>query len=303
MKGHWWLPPIPFLIGLLASVIWQLSSTGIPVVRMRIDVATILLIFCGFLSGVLALLFMAGFRMQRIRQDLAAQAAEDRRRFLQRLDHELKNPLTAILAGLANLSTAVSASSEKNTLLSVEAQVKRLRDLVADLRKLSDLETRSIENVPIDMTALLEGLVSLAREEIGDNARQLTLTLPRAPWPLPNIQGDWDLLFLAVHNLLQNALKFTSPGDTIEMRAFENGSSVVVEVADTGPGIPEEDLPYVWEELYRAKSARTVPGSGLGLALVRAIVLRHGGEVGLRSRKDDGTVFSMRLPVRESPRR
>ncbi len=181
--------------------------------------------------------------------------------------------------------------------------MKRLRDLVADLRKLSDLETRQIENVPVDMTALLEGLVALTKEEIGESDRRVNLTVPRAPWPLPHIYGDWDLLFLAVHNLLQNALKFTSPGDTIEIRAVEDGSSVVVEVADTGPGIPEEDVPHVWEELYRATSARGVPGSGLGLALVRAIVLRHGGEVGLRSRKGQGTVFNIRLPVKESPKR
>lgn len=303
MKWYWWLAPAPLFIGLAVSVFWQLSSKEIPVVKMRIDVATILVFFCTILSLLMVLGFFIGHRMQRIRLSTTAQAAEDRRRFLQRLDHELKNPLTAILAGLANLSSVVSTPSHRNTLISVEAQVKRLRDLVADLRKLSDLETRQIENVPVDMTALLEGLIALTKEEIGESDRRLNLTVPRAPWPLPNIYGDWDLLFLAVHNLLQNALKFTSPGDTIEIRAVEDGSSVVVEVADTGPGIPEEDVPHVWEELYRATSARGVPGSGLGLALVRAIVLRHGGEVGLRSRKGQGTVFNIRLPVKESPKR
>jgi two-component system OmpR family sensor kinase len=303
MKWYWWLAPAPLLFGLAVGVFWQLSGKEIPVVRMRIDVATVLLFFCAILSLALTLGFFASHRMRRVRLGTAAQAAEDRRRFLQRLDHELKNPLTAILAGLANLSGAISTSSQKNTFNSVEAQVKRLRDLVADLRKLSDLETRPIENVPIDMTALLEGLVALTKEEIGESDRRLNLIVPHAPWPLPNVFGDWDLLFLAVHNLLQNALKFTSPDDTIEIRAVEDGSSVVIEVADTGPGIPEEDVPHVWEELYRSDSARGVPGSGLGLALVRAIVLRHGGEVGLRSRKGQGTVFNIRLPVKESPKR
>jgi two-component system OmpR family sensor kinase len=106
------------------------------------------------------------------------------------------------------------------------------------------------------------------------------------------------LLFLTVHNLVDNALKFTAPGDTVEVRAFEDDTTVVVEVADTGPGIPEEELPHVWEELYRGHGARGVQGSGLGLALVQAIVERHGGQIGLRSRVGQGTVFTLRLPVR-----
>jgi two-component system OmpR family sensor kinase len=114
---------------------------------------------------------------------------------------------------------------------------------------------------------------------------------------VPDVLGDWDLLFLATYNLLDNALKFTRPGDTVEVRAFEGGAFVVIEVADTGPGILEEEVSRVWEELYRGQGARGVPGSGLGLALVRAIVERHGGRVTLRSREGQGTVVTMRLPV------
>lgn len=100
-----------------------------------------------------------------------------------------------------------------------------------------------------------------------------------------------------MHNLLENAIKFTRPGDRVEMRAFEDGSTLVVEVADTGPGIPEDELPHVREELYRGQGARGVPGSGLGLALVRAVIERHGGRVSLRSRIGQGSVFTVHLPV------
>ena len=75
------------------------------------------------------------------------------------------------------------------------------------------------------------------------------------------------------------------------------GDQVVVEIADTGPGIPEIETPHVWEELYRGEGARGVHGSGLGLSLVRAIVARHEGEISLRSRAGQGTVVTMRLPV------
>jgi two-component system OmpR family sensor kinase len=102
---------------------------------------------------------------------------------------------------------------------------------------------------------------------------------------------------LAIHNLLENALKFSRPGDTLELRAFEDGADIVIEVADTGPGIPEQEQPHVWEELYRGEAGRGIPGSGLGLALVRAIAERHNGRVSLRSRLGQGTVFSLRLPV------
>ena len=111
------------------------------------------------------------------------------------------------------------------------------------------------------------------------------------------MRGDRDLLFLAVYNLLDNALKFTRPGDIIEVRAVENGRTVTVEVADTGPGIPEDELPHVFEELYRGQRARGTEGSGLGLALVRAIAERHRGMVTVRSREGEGTVFTLHLPL------
>ena len=79
--------------------------------------------------------------------------------------------------------------------------------------------------------------------------------------------------------------------------AFEDSAQVTVEIADAGPGIPQQELPHVWEELYRGQGARGVPGSGLGLALARAIAERHGGRVTLRSRAGQGTVVTMRLPA------
>jgi len=234
---------------------------------------------------------------QRHIERLQAETAEERRRFLRRLDHELKNPLTAMRAGLANLAWLSSEEERTETLGSVETQALRLSRLAADLRKLADLETRSLERTPVDLGVLLQDVMEVVQERPEAGERRLTLTLPRAPWPLPTIQGDPDLLFLAVHNLVDNALKFTQPADTVEIRAFEDGAATVVEVADTGPGIPEGDIAHIWDELYRGEGARGIPGSGLGLALVRAIVERHGGQVGLRSRAGQGTVFSLRLPL------
>jgi two-component system OmpR family sensor kinase len=147
------------------------------------------------------------------------------------------------------------------------------------------------------MADLLTDVVGVLEDQAETENRRISLNIPSAPWPLPNIEGDSDLLLLAVHNLLDNAIKFTSPGDTIEVRAFDDGNDIVIEVADTGPGIPDNEIDRVWEELYRGEQARGVPGSGLGLPLVRAIIEKHGGHIGLRSRSDQGTVFSVRLPA------
>jgi two-component system OmpR family sensor kinase len=257
-----------------------------------------------FVGGVglgMSSLIVAGLvwwqRERRARERIASlheATADDRRRLLQRLDHELKNPLTAIRAGVANITEAPGENPQ--AFGSVVAQTDRLSRLAADLRKLGELETRVLERAPVDIGEVLEEVVELVRERPDVADRKLTLLVPRAPWPLPKASGDHDLLFLAIHNLVENAVKFTQPGDSVEVRAYEEGEWIVIEVADTGPGIPEDELPFVWEELARGKQARAVPGTGLGLALVRSIVHRHGGQPTIRSRVGQGTVVTVRLP-------
>ncbi len=300
---RWGLALIPVAVGLaIAALVIQLPALPNPVIYVHIDVGMAALV-TGLALSLLAIAGLvlwewAGRRCQQRVTDVRAQTAEERRRFLQRLDHELKNPLTAIRAGLANVTDGLATTTQQEALASVETQVMRLSRLTFDLRKLAELETRTLDRAPIDIAELLQEAVALAQEQPGADERRITLTLPQAPWPVPNVLGDWDLLFLATYNLLDNAIKFTRPSDTLEVRASEDGAFVVVEVADTGPGILREELPRVWEELYRGQGARGIPGSGLGLALVRAIVERHGGRVALRSRAGQGTVVTMRLPVR-----
>jgi two-component system OmpR family sensor kinase len=315
---RWGLALIPIVAGLvIASLMADIPTLTNPIIYMRVDLGTLAVII-GLALSVLATvgLTLWGWAERRGEQrvvSVQAQVAEERRRFLQRLDHELKNPLTAIRAGLANLANGLATATlrqpfdgaqdkaqdtaQQEALASIEAQVLRISRLTSDLRKLAELEARPLEQVPVNVAELLQEAVTLAQEQPEADARQLTLTLPQAPWPVPDVLGDWDLLFLATYNLLDNALKFTRPGDTVEVRALEGGTFVAIEVADTGPGIPQEELPRVWEELYRGQGARGVPGSGLGLALVRAIVERHGGRVTLRSREGQGTVVTTRLPV------
>jgi two-component system OmpR family sensor kinase len=285
------------LIAILAANQWIAN----PVFYIRGNLAPLAvlggLILSGFIVTVLFFWSKNQERHQREIQSVYELASKERRRFLYRLDHELKNPLTAIQAGLTNLDDDALGEYLCNEVSAVRAQVLRINRLVADLRKLAALETASLEKTVVNTAELLREVVSVFENDPGLRERNLALILPNAPRPLPEVEGDPDLLLLAIHNLLDNAIKFTASGDTIEVRASENGKEVVIEVADTGPGIPVEEVGLVWEELYRSNQARSVPGSGLGLPLVRAIVEKHGGMVGLRSIHGQGTVFSVRLPA------
>lgn len=295
------LAVVPFVLGLAAALLLRAISADLPIVRLRADLGTWLIL----LGGLLTLLALTGVgvwmasgpRVERTLTEARQEQAEAHRRFLRRLDHELKNPLTAIRIGLANLAVTAPEQERAQTLDSVMSQINRLNNLATDLRKLAELETGPLERGAVDFNELLGEAVALARGRPEGKEREIALTLPQAPWPLPQVSGDRDLLFLAIYNLLDNAMKFTRPGDTIEVRAIEDGRMITVEVADTGPGIPEDELSHIFEELYRGQAARGTPGSGLGLALVRAIVETHRGTVTVRSRQGQGSVFTLHLPL------
>lgn len=297
MKRVWPLLLLPIFLGILFKIIFAQGWVENSVIYLRADLGTLSLLLGILIAIVLftmwGMLIWQGRQYEREFLEYQTKTAEERRQFLQRLDHELKNPLTAIQAALVNLDE----ESNQAIISSIKTQTLRLSRLVADLRKLAELETRPIERSPVNLSQVLQEAVTLVQEQPEAAERTLNLSLPQAPWPLPNVEGDEDLLLLALVNLLNNAVKFSQPGATVEVRAFEDAEMVSVEVADTGPGIPEEELPFVWQELYRGQGARGVPGSGLGLALVRAITDRHGGQVTIRSRLRQGTVVTLKLPL------
>ncbi len=301
MKRRWLWALMPALIGLLLATVLQQSETTNLTIQAVVPLSAAIFILgiaaTALWAGWVGLSVWYGHRQQTILEQQRQQAGQDRRRFMQRLDHELKNPLTAIRAGIANLSSASDDESRQVALATLSGQTARLSRLTADLRKIAELGSRPLECASVDMHQLLSEVMELVQEKPETKQRQLDLILPQAPWPLPDVSGDWDLLFLAFYNLADNALKYTRPGDTIEIRARQDDDYVVIEVADTGIGIPAEALPHVWEELYRGENGRSVPGSGLGLALVKAVVERHGGRVALESRIKQGTNVTVRLPI------
>jgi len=303
------LSAIPAAFGLLAWL--ALLGTGwLPdyVIYLRISLGYLLLgiglALTLVIAGFLALAYALDRRSRRQVEGARAEAAARRRQFLLRLDHELKNPLTTLQVEAANLEAAGAleetsgVSQQGQAAARLKEQVLRLNELVIQLRKLGELETRPIESEEVDLDELLGDLVAEFQATPEGGQRRISLNLPQVPWPLPRVQGDPDLLYLALRNVLANAVKFTRPGDSIQVRAFEDAPQVIVEIADTGPGMPEEEQGQVWEELFRGQMARGTPGSGLGLALVKAIVERHGGSATLRSRLGQGTLVTLRIPTR-----
>ena len=259
----------------------------------------------GFITLLLVVFTLGAWRKERKHQRSLAtfhrKAEESRRRFLHRLDHEIKNPLTALRTALVNVHESQSNDEQQRATDNAGRAVGQLIRLLADLRKLSDLGERPLERLPVNIPELLQEMIEAAQSHPVYQGREVSLLISKVPSPFPSITGDRDLLSLAVYNLLENALKYTSGDDAVEIRALEDGKAVVIEVADSGPGIPTDELSKIFEELYRGINAHGIEGSGLGLALVQRIVELHDGQIHVRSQQENpsGSIFSVRLPVRK----
>lgn len=294
-RPRWWLGliAVPALVGLLVSGVWAATGDA-PDYYVIGDLEWLPAVMGAVVTGVVLVWVLAGGVARRdVRRhgEVALRSERDRqRRLLTRLDHELKNPIQGIRAALAD-----EPSDRQRR--SIELQSRRLTSLMGDLRKIGELEHTQLELRPVDLTELVEEAVAATRELAGAAQRRISVALPRAPRPLPHINGDDDLLFLALSNVLANAVKYSAPGDAIEVRGRESEGWVVLEVADTGRGIRTEELDLVWEELGRSREVREVAGSGLGLPMVRAIVGRHGGTASLESWHGEGSTVTIRLPA------
>jgi two-component system, OmpR family, sensor kinase len=302
---RWPLPLAAFILSVAISYGISFTALGSKALRIGIEIDTLVLIMGLLVTATILLSNLSHMRALRSTSTALAlsqaQTLKERQRFYRRLDHELKNPLTAIRAGLANLETGNIDGQWTEARSSIESQIMRLSRLTSNLRKLVDIESRPLyDQGSIDLGDLLTEVFEAGEENPLAQDRTMSLSLPQAPWPLPEISGDRDLLFLAFFNLIDNALKFTQLEDTIELRAFEDRPNIVVEIADTGIGIADEETPLVWEDLYRGQKAHGIPGSGLGLSLVRAIIARHGGNTEIRSKEKHGTVITIRIPVNSS---
>lgn len=227
--------------------------------------------------------------VQQARRETLAEHS----RFLRRLDHELKNPLTTLRAGLSTLSLTQLDEQQQQIVKTMEAETMRLSRLVADLRKLAELEAQPLNLQPINLETFVANIMQIERDRFEAGGRILTSHIDAGQ---PNWLADEDLLALAVHNLLDNAFKYTRPADSIRLEVVAQ-NELSIRVTDTGSGILPDALPHIWEELYRTEQMKKAPGSGIGLALVKAIVERHAGTVAIESEPGLGTTVALHLPA------
>jgi two-component system sensor histidine kinase BaeS len=221
-------------------------------------------------------------RSERTRQQMAADVA-----------HELRTPLAALQAGLEELRDGL-VEPDQERLDALHAQSVRLGRVVNDLAALSAAETAalSLHREPLDVGALVEDAVSAARAAMEGAGLSVTTTLA----PDVIVDGDPDRLHQAVGNLLSNAARYCRPGDVVAVSVSASTDDAVVTVADTGPGIAPGDVERVFDRLWRGSADRDGAGSGIGLAVVRELVVAHGGTVSAASDGRSGATFVIRLP-------
>jgi signal transduction histidine kinase len=245
----------------------------------------------------------------RMASDLHARAAalaasdEARRQLLADVSHELMTPLTAIRGYVQTLAMPGLDADEvarRRYLDIVDAETYKLEAIIGDLLDLARLEGGGgnlvMESVPV--RALFQEVVDRHGPTIQN--RGLTMRVSVVPEDL-RVRGDAHRLEQALQNIAANAIRHTPDGERVELTAERRGDRIRLAVRDTGPGIPEEHLPHVFDRFYKADPARSHAGSGLGLSIVRAIVQRHGGTVSAHNAPDGGALFEIWLPVSDSP--
>ena len=226
------------------------------------------------------------------------------RKFASDAAHELKTPLTALITDLElAFEDMRTASLDISTLERAQLQVQRLNRLMDGLLDLSRLESGLAprQRQPIDLVRLIQNVSEPFAAQAEVNNLSFELRFPAAV-PLPLIiMADEGQIRRVLANLLENAIKFTPSGGSIQLRLTTEGDQVEIEVTDSGVGIPNPELDQVFQRFHRARNASQYPGSGLGLAIVKAIVDAHGGRVWAAPATPHGTRFVISLPLRASP--
>jgi signal transduction histidine kinase len=215
-----------------------------------------------------------------------------RRQLLADLAHELRTPLSVIRGNLeALLDGAFPLTPE--SLTPVYEETLHLGELVEDLRTLTLAETGHLplEKERVELGELVEGVVEAVRPLSAEEGVEIKTECEPGLWVLVDPRRIRQVL----GNLLSNAIRYSPPGSTITVSAFRQGGEIWVSVQDQGPGIPEEDLPHIFERFYKADKSRAEGGTGLGLAIAKEIVQAHGGRIWAENR--GGARFTFALPA------
>ena len=228
-----------------------------------------------------------------------------RRRFVADVSHELKTPLTAIMGAIETMrdDTTINNGIATRLLRILERQSNRMQRMVNDLLSLSaieyDTDRGAIELTPGHIAPVLRQITATYRENATDKGHSLELIIKNDPVAKINVP----LLEDAIANLLDNAIKYSSPDSDIRLSLTADNENCRITICDDGPGIEACHLPHLFQRFYRIDKARSreAGGTGLGLAIVKHIIVAHHGRVSVESAPGKGSCFTITLPLQNNP--
>ena len=221
-----------------------------------------------------------------------------RRDFISNLSHELRTPLASLKALTETLQDGAldDPPAARHFMGHIETEVDALTQMAQELLDLSRIES---DQVTLDLQETMPQILlknSLDRMRLQAERADVNLTLD-CPSVLPTVQADVARIEQVLVNLIHNGIKFTSTGGTVTLSAEAGSRQIRFAVADSGIGIPADDLPRIFERFYKADRARSSRGTGLGLSISKHLVEAHGGKIWVESIEEQGSTFYFELPL------
>lgn len=229
------------------------------------------------------------------------EAEISRAQFIEAAAHDMRNPLNVTLNSLTMLSDMIHTSDPQvdEVIALALSGATRLQALIDGLQKIEQIESGLGMNlIAIDLHELCREISALMRLFLHAQEIDFEMEIENS---LPLLYADRDLITRAIINYLENASKYARDGGSVQLRAFQRGGRLYIEVQDHGQGISLETQSHLFERFYRAPGTEKIAGTGLGLAIVRSIVQKHGGNVYIRSQPGEGSIFGMSFDLTATP--
>ncbi len=241
---------------------------------------------------------VGGIGITIIMQDITLLKTMDRKKteFVNTISHDIRSPLTSIYGFIGLIDRVGPINRQQAEFIHhIQKSVQHITSLINDLLDLNRVEAEFDQHMePVNLKDIIAQTITSLEYQISEKIQEVTLS---APDDLPVVNGNPLHLQRMAGNLIENAVKFSPPMGKIEIRCRAEGRQVILEVSDSGPGIPLEDQPHIFDKFFRGSNlAHVTSGTGLGLSIVKTIVEEHHGRVWLES-SPQGTTFTVILPL------
>lgn len=237
-----------------------------------------------------------------LKESIARQVEleEERRFFVGAIAHDLRTPLFSLRGYLQGLESGIAKSPEKvaQYVAVCTQKANQIERLVSDLAAFTRVEflEQTLRFAPVNLASLVEEAVTST--SVRTNSKNVRILTELSPGD-STVDGDADLLERVLSNLLDNAVRHTPEGSFVTIELRRDADRLIVTVADSGPGIPERDIPHLFDPFFRGDESRNpeTGGVGLGLTIARRIMRAHGGDLRAENRREGGAIFTLRLPA------